>query len=525
MRSQQRALWTLIVLVSIVLLSLGSSVWADNHKYGGKLVVAHGADHRGLEPHYVIGWESIWIEENLYNGLVGLNEKYEVVPDIAESWTVSDDGLTYTFKIRDDVFFHDGTKCDAECVKWNLERVMDPETKAGIRSFFAPSIDQLEAPDPTTFIVHMKNPYATFLMALAGYRNGFAVISKAHLDKVGAKGYRSNPVGTGPFKFKEWVPNSHVTLVRNENYFKKGLPYLDELTYKVMKDANVKSLAFMQKEVDVICPLPVEQVGVLKNYKDGHVTIGPEVTPFALIPSLANAEGKPHPIFADKRVRQATLGYGIDREEIAKNALLGLATPIVSMIPPGTPGHLNLREMYPYNPEKAKALLQEAGYGPDNPLKFTLTLNTEKPMFTNTGTIYQRQMAKIGVDVKLEVVEKVQQIKKTMRGKQEFDMLLEDLAALLTVEHNGYLIEKSAPMSLPNTTDDKVDEMFAAFRKEMDTAKREQIGHDLQRYVADNMYWGSLTGSPIPIALQNRVQDYVYRDHFKVQFESVWIQK
>jgi ABC-type transport system substrate-binding protein len=123
------------------------------------------------------------------------------------------------------------------------------------------------------------------------------------------------------------------------------------------------------------------------------------------------------------------------------------------------------------------------------------------------------------------VVEKVQQIKKTMRGKQEFDMLLEDLAALLTVEHNGYLIEKSAPMSLPNTTDDKVDEMFAAYRKEMDTAKREQIGYDLQRYVADNMYWGSLTGSPIPIALQNRVQDFVYRDHFKVQFERVWIQQ
>jgi len=487
--------------------------------------VAHGADHRGLEPHYVIGWESIWIEENLYNGLLGLNAKYELVPEIAESWEVSPDGLKYTFKIRDDVFFHDGSKCDAECVKWNLERVMDPETKAGIRSFFAPAIDRLETPDPTTFVVHMKNPYATFLLALAGYRNGFAVISKAHLDKVGPKGYRSNPVGTGPFKFKEWIPNSHVTLVRNENYFKKGLPYLDELTYKVMKDANVKSLAFMQKEVDVICPLPVEQVGVLKKYKDGNVIIGPEVTPFALIPSVANAEGTPHKIFSDKRVRQATLGYGIDREEIAQNAMLGLATPLVSMIPPGTPGHVNLREMYPYNPEKAKALLQEAGYGPDNPLKFTLTLNTEKPMFTNTGTIYQRQMAKIGVQVKLEVVEKVQQIKKTMRGKQEFDMLLEDMAALLTVEHNGYIIEKSAPMSLPNTTDDKVDEMFAAFRQEMDEGKREKIGHDLQRYVADNMYWGSITGSPIPIALQNHVHNYVYRDHFKVQFESVWVSK
>ena len=144
-------------------------------------------------------------------------------------------------------------------------------------------------------------------------------------------------------------------------------------------------------------------------------------------------------------------------------------------------------------------------------------------MFTNTATIYQRQMAKIGVDVKLEVVEKVQWIKKVMRGKQEFDLAMEDFAALLTVEHNGYIIEKSAPMSLPNIIDDNVDVLFANFRKELNTEKRQQIGHDLQRYVAENMYWGTLTGSPIPIALQNHVRNFRYRDHFKVQFEDVWI--
>jgi len=525
MKLFRQVAWTVVVLLGLALFGAGSPTWAAGPKQGGKLVVAFGADHRGLEPHYSIGWETLWLSMNLYNSLVGLNEKYEIVPELAKSWEVSPDGLTYTFHLHDNVFFHDGTKCDAESVKFSMERILDPETKAGIRTFFGPAIDHIETPDPVTVVFKMKRPYATFLMALAGYRNGFAVLSKAHLDKVGAKGYKRDPVGTGPFKFKEWVPNSHVTLVRNENYFKKGLPYLDEVTFKVMKDANVKSLAFTKKEVDVIVPLPVEQVGVLKSYKDGQVIIGAEVTPFVIFPGLTNAEGKVNPKVADVRVRQAILGYGIDREEIAKNAVLGLATPLVSFVPPGTPGHIDLREMYPYDPAKARALLKEAGYGPDNPLSLTLILNNEKPMFANTGTIYQRQMAKIGVDIKLEVVEKVQQIKQTMRGKQEFDLAMEDLAALLTVEHNGYIMESKAPMSLANITDTRVDEMFNEFRMEMDQAKRQQIGYDLQRYVAQNAYWGALTGSPLPVALQNDVKGYMYRDHFKVQFETVWLDR
>lgn len=525
MKRRRQLLWACLVLAGVALVGFGSGVWAETPKRGGSLVVALGADHRGLEPHYAIGWETLWISMNIYNGLVGLNEKYEVVPEMAKSWEVSDDGLTYTFHLHDNIFFHDGTKCDAECVKWSMERILDPETNAGIRTFYGPAIDRIETPDPLTVTFHMKRPYGTFLLALAGYRNGFAVLSKAHLDKVGAKGYRSDPVGTGPFKFKEWVPNSHVTLVRHENYFKKGLPYLDEVTFKVMKDANVKSLAFTKKEVDVIVPLPVEQVGVLKKYKDGQVIIGSEMTPFTIYPGLSDAEGKPHPILSDVRVRQAILGYGIDREEIAKNAVLGLATPLVSFVPPGTPGHIDLREMYPYNPEKAKALLKEAGYGPDNPLTLTLALNNEKPMFANAGTIYQQQMARIGVNIKLEMMEKVQHIKKTMRGKQEFDLALEDLAALLTVEHNSYIMETKAPMNLANIVDTKVDELFVQYRQEMDPVKREKIGHDLQRYVAQNMYWGNLTGSPLPVALQHDIKGYMYRDHFKVQFETVWLDR
>ncbi len=525
MKLRRQVVWTLIVLIAAALISVGGTALAESPKKGGKLVVAFGADHRGLEPHYAIGWETLWLSMNLYNSLVGLNEKYEIVPEMAKSWEVSDDGLTYTFHLHDNILFHDGTTCDSECVKWNMERILDPKTKAGIRTFYGPAIKSIETPDPLTVTFHMKAPYGTFLLALAGYRNGFAVLSKAHLDKVGAKVYKRDPVGTGPFKFKEWVPNSHVTLVRHEGYFKKGLPYLDEVTFKVMKDANVKSLAFTKKEVDVIVPLPVEQVSVLKRYKDGRIIIGAEVTPFTIFPGLSNAKGEPHPILSDVRVRQAILGYGIDRKEIAKNAVLGLATPLVSFVPPGTPGHIDLREMYPYDPEKAKALLMEAGYGPDNPLKLTLTLNTEKPMFANAGTIYQRQMAKIGVTIRLEVVEKVQHIKKTMRGKQEYDLAMEDLAALLTVEHNSYIMETTAPMSLANILDTKVDDLFAQFRREIDPMKREKIGHDLQRYVAEQMYWGNLTGSPLPVALQNDVKGYIYRDHFKVQFETVWLDR
>ena len=126
MKLRRQIVWTLIVLIAAALISIGGTALAESPKKGGKLVVAFGADHRGMEPHYAIGWETLWLSMNLYSSLVGLNEKYEIVPEMAKSWEVSADGLTYTFNLHDNIFFHDGTKCDSECVKWNMERILDP---------------------------------------------------------------------------------------------------------------------------------------------------------------------------------------------------------------------------------------------------------------------------------------------------------------------------------------------------------------------------------------------------------------
>ena len=166
--------------------------------------------------------------------------------------------------------------------------------------------------------------------------------------------------------------------------------------------------------------------------------------------------------------------------------------------------------------------MKEAGYGPDHPLHFLITTTNEKPMFAGVATIYQKQMAKIGVKADIEVVEKVQMIKKMMRGKEEWDLILEDWVALLTVDHQSFVMETTSPQNWPNITDKKVDEMFGAYRLEMDPEKREKIGNDLQRYVAENMYWGTICGSPMVVAIQKYVHGFKYRDHFKVLWEDVW---
>ena len=346
-------IWLALCIYMIMAISATPAI-AKSPKYGGKLVIAHGADVRHLEPHTSVGWEAAWVEQNIYSGLVTLNSKLQPAPDLAKSWTIISDGLTYIFKLHKNVKFHDGTVCDASVVKWNIERVLNPKTRAGLRPFFAPVVEKVEAPNDTTVVIKLKKPYSMLLTAMAGYRMGLLIISPTYLEKVGIKGYKSHPIGTGPFIFKEWIPNSHITLVKNPNYFKKGLPYLDQITYRAMKDATVKTMAFMKKEIDVYMEAGLEQVPLLEKYKGGKVVIGLEVTPLGFIPCLSNKAGVPHKIFHDKRVRQAVMGYGVNRKEIVDNAMMGKATPAVSMILPGTPGHTDLTAMYPYDRKRQR---------------------------------------------------------------------------------------------------------------------------------------------------------------------------
>jgi peptide/nickel transport system substrate-binding protein len=242
-----------------------------------------------------------------------------------------------------------------------------------------------------------------------------------------------------------------------------------------------------------------------------------------------STERLPHPIFGDLRVRKAVGCYGIDRQEIVKIAFKGQATPWVGMNPPGTLDTVNVNHMCPYDPARAKALLAEAGYGPQKHLTFELMTNTEKSVFSVITTVIKEQMARIGVTANIRLVDKVTWMNTTLQDGP-WDMYVEDLLSLLTLDSNAYLStayvsKTSSAWSHPRHTDTKVDDYYARYAREMDPVKRKGIAKELQEYVVDKMYWNVISGSPFYQVAQPWVKGYVYNAEFGVHWHTVWLDK
>lgn len=235
-------------------------------------------------------------------------------------------------------------------------------------------------------------------------------------------------------------------------------------------------------------------------------------------------ERAPHPKFGDLRVRKAVGCYGMDRNEIVKIAFKGKATPWVAMAPPGTLESINLNQMCPYDPAKAKALLAEAGYGPSNPLTFEIMADTEKSVFNVIATVIKEQMGRIGVNANIRVLDKVSWMNSTLQDGP-WDMYVEDLLSLLTIDSNAYLSNSTSVWSHPRHGDKKVDEYYERYAKEMDEGKRKAIGKELLEYMVDKIYWNNISGSPFYMAAQPWVKGYTYNAEFEVHWDTVWLDR
>ncbi len=543
MRSTRSLLSVLVGTTALLGLAVlvSSAAMASEPKRGGTLRVTYGNEIAHLDFHTAPGYEMMWVAMNIGCGLINITPDGKFAPDAAESWTMSPDGLTYTFKVRKNVLFHDGTKVDAAAVKFSIDRLMDPATKSGMRTFYEP-VHSVEVIDPLTVQVRLKHPYAFFLHMLAAYRTGLVLYSPTATQKYSLEdrkmGKPEAVVGCGPFKLIEWVKGSHLVMDRFDRYFEPGLPYLDRIVIRVIKDPVTEMAAFKAGEIDFIASFSPEHVDTMKAQNPrAQIMTGKETTPMlAAMKVTVPKDGKPmsterlpHPIFGDLRVRKAVGCYGIDRQEIVKIAFKGQATPWVGMNPPGTLDTVNVNHMCPYDPARAKALLAEAGYGPQKHLTFELMTNTEKSVFSVITTVIKEQMARIGVTANIRLVDKVTWMNTTLQDGP-WDMYVEDLLSLLTLDSNAYLStayvsKTSSAWSHPRHTDTKVDDYYARYAREMDPVKRKGIAKELQEYVVDKMYWNVISGSPFYQVAQPWVKGYVYNAEFGVHWHTVWLDK
>jgi peptide/nickel transport system substrate-binding protein len=303
---------------------------------------------------------------------------------------------------------------------------------------------------------------------------------------------------------------------------------------RVIKDPVTQMAAFKTGEVDFIASFSPEHVDILKAQNPTAQTLtSTETTPMVATMKVTNpapgekvlsSQRAPHPVFGDNRVRKAVGCYGMDRNEIVKIAFKGKATPWVSMVGPGVKDTVNVNAMCPYDREKAKALLAEAGFGPDKPLTFEIITNTEKSVFNIIATVIKEQMAGIGVKVNIKLVDKVTWMNAVTRDG-EWDMSVEDLLSLLTIDSNAFISVAGASWNLSRHTDPKIADLYLEYASEMDSVRRAALAKELQEYMADKLYWNTISGSPFYQVAQSWMKGYTFNAEFEVHYDTVWLDR
>ena len=274
----------------------------------------------------------------------------EFVPALATEWSTSEDGRTWTFRLREGVKFHDGADFNAEAVKYNFERILDPEIGSPRRSMIE-MVEKVEVVDEYTVAITTKTPFGPFLAQISSYNLG--MLSPTTAGERG-KGYAQNPAGTGPFKLKAWEPGDTLIFEANQDYW-GGKPAIDELVFRVVPEDSTRIMLLKSGDVDAIAGVPAFEVETLKG--DQNVVLI-SLPGFRTIYVGMNCQQKP---FDDPRVRQA-VNYAIDRQAIVDHLLRGVATVGVGPESTSIPGSVKDLPPYGRDVEKAKALLAEAGY-------------------------------------------------------------------------------------------------------------------------------------------------------------------
>ncbi len=319
--------------------------------------------------------------QNIFEGLVRIDRDGKVQPQLAKSWAVSPDGLTYSFTLQTDVKFHDGEAFDAASAKFTLDRARGASSTNPQKQFFT-VIDAIDAPDPATLVLHLKQPAGNLLYWLGWPASVMVAPKAADTDKV-------IPVGTGPFVLKQWLKGDRVELARNPAYWDKTRPvHIDTATFRFVGDAQAQAAGLRSGDLDAVPELEAPEL--FAAFKaDPKFTAAAGNTELKVVAGMNDLK-KP---FDDVRVRRALM-MAIDRKALVDGASSGFGQPIGSHYTPNDPGFVDLTGTLPYDPDKAKALLAEAGY----PNGFSFSIKVPQMSYaTRSSEILQAMLADVGV--------------------------------------------------------------------------------------------------------------------------------
>jgi len=488
----------MIVLLGIVFLGISFLVIAKNPV---RLVFVQGTDAETLDPHSITSSPNAIHIEAIYDTLITYDENLNIVPRLAKSWEISEDGMSIIFHLRENVFFHDGTPFNADAVVFNINRLLDPKTRVPLRTYIA-FVESAKALDEYTVEIKFKYPHAPALHRFTAPVN--AMVSPAAVEKYGPD-FGRHPVGTGAFKFVEWVRDDYVLLRKNENYWGEG-PYVDELMIKVVPDDEARVLMLEAGEADVVVRVPPIDVPRLKARGDIHVAIVPSTR---VIYIGMNTQ---HPILKDVRVRQA-LNYAVNKQAIVEVLLQGYAGILDSPLTPQYFAYKSIGQ-YSYDPELAKKLLQEAGY----PTGFKVTLFTPRGRYLMDFRIaeaVQAYLARVGITAEIKTMEWATYISTVLKPLEENPLELFLLGWgpwILDPDQQLYPLFHSSQW--PPTgfaaafyKNDRVDELLLIGTSIPDPEVRRQAYEEAQELIWKDAPWIFLHYEQQIVAMRSNIKD------------------
>jgi peptide/nickel transport system substrate-binding protein len=493
-----------VVCISLIV-TTGMAQAEQEPVYGGTLRVALEGEPPGLDP--TTNPSAIIdrvVYNNLFEGVVKFDRLGKIVPGLAETWTVSEDGKVYTFRLRRGVRFHNGQAFTAADVKYTLDLAKDPENKTKTHMEYYKDIASVDVIDDHTVRITLNTVNSMFFYDLA---RGDSVIVPRDMQPA----MKTNPIGTGPFMFKEWIKGDRVTLVKYGQYYRTGVPYLDEVIFKFIDTPPARNAALKAGDIDVIGYLASPETAIEFD-KDARFKVYNGVTTGDVIMSTNNSR-KP---FNDVRVRRA-MAHAIDRRAIIEGAMFGYGTPIGTHMSPVNSNYVDLTWMYPHDPEKARQLLAEAGY--PNGFDAVIKLPPRYDYSKRSGEIIADLFKKVGINLKIELIEWGQWIDRVYRNADY------DLTVIGHVEAFDIGIYAN-PNYYFRYDNPKFQEVIKRARESADPVYQSRLYAIAQYILADDAVNGFLFEAPSLPAMRKEVMGW-WKDYPAIAHDvtAVWIAK
>jgi peptide/nickel transport system substrate-binding protein len=476
--------------------------------YGGTLIYARNIDAKTLDPHFSAQWSERFMLYNIYNTLVSWDTDFNIIPELAQSWEILEDGSGIVFNLVPNAVFHDGTACDATAVKWNLDRILNPDNNSNQRGQLEQAVASVEATDPTTLFIALKKPWRPLLAAL-GERPGF-VVSPTAVENSGDQ-FALNPVGSGPFKFVEWVPDSHIIVERFEDYWDEGKPYLDRIEMRHVPDTQVAVTMVRTGEAQLTDEVDPPMVEALADATDLHV-VNYESWRWN---SMQMDVDKPP--FDNTDFRQA-LAYGTDRETVLQLVFGGTGRVMTHPIAGGWAYDPQLDSLMQYDPAKAQELLASSGVAGQ-----TLTMTTDNTRInTDLVQLLQAQYQELGVNVQIETVD----------SADYFSLIKDDTIpwgpanwtpradpdGLLRILWHSTGFQNSNGYNNPEV-DRLLDEAAGIY----DTEKAAELYHEAERIIVEDASYVFIQAPAEFAVVRNEVGGFVYYPDLVLRLRNMWL--